>query len=89
MLSLIGFLIGVLVGVNGMMIMYSIYPDVMMAELTCECPELHKIYDQPRQLFAVLGWCFSFIPVGIMFLYIRQKLNQEEKIAQHFDKKVM
>ena len=74
MLLIIALLIGALVGIFGMMGMYSIFPDFIEPCLICS-DKVQEKYDQLRQTFSVLGWFFAFIPVGIIYFYISQRLQ--------------
>ena len=73
--GMIAFLIGCMFGLIGMMEMYQIYPDVIFQEPFCYCPDLHKLYDEPRQTFSILGWLFALIPIAIW----RIKIGRDNK----------
>jgi len=72
------FLIGCMLGVAGMIVTYSYYPDVVMSKPTCECPELQEKYDQPRQLFSILGWGIAGIPIMIWKIKVNRDIDSEE-----------
>ena len=78
------FLIGCLIGIVGMMGMYSIYPDIVMPEPTCECPIIHESYDRTRQTFSAFGWFFSGIPLLIWKIKVSKDINK--KALQSFQK---
>lgn len=78
--NIIGVLIGGLVGVIGILVVYSIFPNVIMEEPICQCPLIHERYEVLRSLISVLGFFLIFIPITIVNIYIHLKLNQEDKI---------
>lgn len=84
--GIIAVLISGLVGMFGMMGMYSVFPnaigfdkpvcDFQLLPKDTECG-IANSYEQTRQIFTVLGWFFGFIPIVIWRLFVSWNLNQK------------